>query len=114
MVTLTQRAASTAPCQFSVSVIDDTGAPVDPTGNPVEVSYFPVTSPPAEFDPDTATWYAATWSVQPGNPPTYFVNFMPGPLNGGAPIPAGAYVVIGQVTSTPAVPLLDGCYLILT
>ena len=114
MITLTQKAVSTAPCQFSVSVIDDQGNPYDPSGDAVEVAYAPITSPPTEFDPDTATWYASSWSVQAGPPVTYWVNFMPGPLNGGANLPAGSYTVTGRITDNPAVPILDGCYLVLT
>ena len=112
MVTLTQMASSTAPCQFSVNVIDDEGNPYEPSGDNVKVAFAPVTSPPTAFDADTATWYAATFSVQPG--PVYWVNFMPGPLNGGIPLAAGSYVVKGKITDNPAVPILDGCYLILT
>ena len=114
MVTLTQAAASTAPCQFSVNVIDGEGNPYNPSGDTVEVAYALITSPPTEFDPGTATWYAATWSVQAGNPPTYWVNFMPGPLNGGAPLIVASYIVKGRVIDDPAVPILDGCYLTLT
>jgi hypothetical protein len=115
MVTLTQMAASTAPCQFSVSVIDAEGNPYDPSGDEVEVAYWAVTSPQVPFDADTATWYDATFSVQAGNPnPTYWVNFLPGPLNGGIPLAAGAYIVVGRVVDNPAVPILKGCYLVLS
>lgn len=116
MVTLTQMVWSTAPCQFSVNVIDAEGNPYDPTGDPVEVAYSPVTSPPTAFNPGTATWYPSTWSVQAGNPgpATYWVNFMPGPVNGGAALAAGAYITVARITDNPAVPILDGCYLILT
>lgn len=115
MITLTQMAASTAPCQFSVNVIDAEGNPYDPTGDQVAIAYAPVTSPPTVFDADTATWYAATFSTQAGNPaPTYWINFMPGPLNGGVPLAAGAYIVKGKIIDNPAVPILDGCYLNLT
>ena len=114
MVTLTQAAASTAPCQFSVNVIDSEGNPYNPAGDAVVVAFAPVTSPPTVFNAGTATWYAATWSVQPGNPtPVYWVNFMPGPVNGGINLAAGSYIVKGRITDNPAVPILDGCFLVL-
>ena len=112
MVTLTQMAASTAPCQFSVNVIDAEGNPYDPTGDAVQVAAWAVTSPQAAFNPGTATWYAATWSTSPG--PVHWVNFMPGVLNGGINLGAGSYVVIAKIVDNPAVPLLQGCYLVLT
>jgi hypothetical protein len=116
MITLTQPAASTLPCQFSVNVIDDTGEPVNPTGDEVQVMYYPVTSPPAAFNPGSATWYAATWSVSGSETgsPVYWINFMPGPANSGAALAAGYYIVVGQVIDNPAVPLLSGCRLVLT
>ena len=55
MVTLTQIAASTAPCQFSVNVIDAEGNPYDPTGDAVTVAAWAVTSPQVAFNPGTAT-----------------------------------------------------------
>lgn len=112
MNTLTQMAVSTAPCQFSVNVIDAEGNPYNPSGDAVEVAFWAVTSPAAPFSPDTATWYPATWSVSPG--PVYWVNFMPGPANGGINLGAGSFIVIGRVVDNPAIPLLQGCYLILT
>lgn len=115
MVTLTQSVWSTLPCQFSVSVIDAEGNPYDPSGDDVEVAFHLSTSPPTAFNADTATWYPATFSVQAGNPtPIFWVNFMPGPLNGGIPLTAGSYIVKGKIVDNPAVPILDGCFLSLT
>lgn len=115
MITLTQLAGSTEPMQFSVSVIDAEGNSYDPTGDPAAVAFFLVTSPPASFNPSTATWNTATWSVQAGNPePVYWLNVMPGPLNGGIPVTAGSYIAYGKITDNPAVPVKPLAYVIFT
>lgn len=113
MITLTQLAGSTEPIQFAISAIDAEGNSYNPTSDPVAVAFAPVTSPPAVFNPGTATWNTATWSVQAGNPnPVYWVNVMPGPLNGGIPVTAGSYVAYVRVTDNPAVPILPAAYVI--
>lgn len=111
MITLTQLAGSTEPIQFAIKAITAEGDGLDPTGDPVAVAFALITSPPVTFDPDTATWNMATWSVQPGNPdPVYWVNVLPGP--GGIPVAAGSYVAYVKITDNPAVPVLPAAYVI--
>jgi hypothetical protein len=113
LITLSQLAGSTEPIQFAINAIDDEGSSYDPTGWPVAVAFAAVTSPPAAFDPDTATWNTASWSVQAGNPePVYWVNVMPGPANGGIPVTAGGYTAYVKITTDSAVPVLPAAYVI--
>jgi hypothetical protein len=115
MITLTQLAGSTAPVQFAVEAIDAEGNAYDPTGDPVYVALSAITSPPTAFDPGTATWNSAFWSVQPGNPaPVYWVNILFGPLNGGVAVTAGSYIAYTKITDDPAVPILPSAYVIFT
>jgi hypothetical protein len=75
------------------------------------VAFDPVTSPPAVFNPATATWNTASWSVQTGNPePVYWVNIMAGPANGGIPVTAGSYIAYVKITTSLAVPIRPGAY----
>ena len=115
MITLTQLAGSTAPMQFAINAIDEVGNSYNPTADPVYVAFALVTSPPATFVPSAATWYTASWSVQAGNPdPVYWVNILPGPLNGGVALAAGSYIAYVKITDDPAVPVLPAAYVVLT
>ena len=112
MITLTQMAASTEPVQFSIDAIDGEGNSYDPSGDPVYVALGAVTSPPTAFNAGTATWYTASWSVQPGNPePVYWITVLFGPLNGGIPVTAGPYIAYAKITDNPAVPVKPCAYL---
>lgn len=111
MITLGQIVGSTMPIQFAVNVIDDEGNSYDPTAFPCAVAFALITSPRTAFDPGTATWNTAFWSVQPGNPdPVYWVNVMPGPANGGIPVTAGDYLAYVMITTSSAVPILRGAW----
>jgi len=110
LITLTQLAASLEPVQFAIDAIDEEGNSVDPTGYPVAVALAAITSPPTSFDADTATWNAATWSVQAGPPVAYWVNIQPGP--GGIAVSAGSYVAYTKITATPSIPILPSAYLV--
>lgn len=110
-VTLSQLAGSTEPMQFAIEANDDEGNAIDPTPYPPTVAFDLVTSPQTVFNPATATWNTAFWSVQPGNPdPVYWVNIMPGPANGGIPVTAGAYKAYVKITTSEAVPVLLAAY----
>jgi hypothetical protein len=112
LITLTQLAASTESAQFSISVIDDEGNSYDPTSDPVYVALGAITSPPTTFDADTATWYAATWSTQAGNPnPVYWINATFGPLNGAIPAAVGSFICYGKITDNPDVPVKPLAYM---
>lgn len=115
MITLTQLAKSAEPMQFAIAAIDGTGASIDPTIWAPEVTFAAVTSPPAAFDPDTATWTPATWSVQAGPPATYWVNIEPGP--GGIGVTAGSYIAYTKIITDSQHsrgPVLPSAYAVFT
>lgn len=115
MITLTQLAGSTAPMGFAIHATDEEGNTIDPTVYPViAVAFAAVTSPPTPFNPGAATWNAATWSVQPGNPdPVYWVNVTPGP--GGVPVTAGSYTAYVKITTNaPYGVILPAVYAVFT
>jgi hypothetical protein len=113
VITLTQLADSLAPMQFAIAAIDEDGNTVDPTSFPAEVTFAAITSPPTPFNPGTATWTAASWSVQPGNPgPVYWLNVLPGP--GGVAVAAGSYIAYAKITASPALPILPCVYAVFT
>jgi hypothetical protein len=111
MVTLTQLAESTEPVQLQVSATSE-GLAYDPTGDPVQIAFVPVPSPPASPDPTDAEWNTAYWETDPG--PAYWAGILVGPLNGGVQLEAGAYVAFVKVIDNPAVPVKPGCYLNVT
>jgi len=108
--TLTQLASSTEPVQIQVRAIAG-GSPYDPSGDPVAVAFVLQGGP--EPSPASSGWNAATWEVDPGNPPSYWASVLVGPLNGGIALTAGTYVGYVKVTDNPAVPVKAGCYLVI-
>lgn len=114
MITLTQLAGSDEPVQFAIDAITAAGASYDPSSLPVAVAFAPVTSPATPFNPDTATWNTASWSVQPGNPaPVYWITIDPGP--GGVAVAAGSYTAYVKITTNaPRGVILPAAYTIFT
>lgn len=113
MITLTQMAASTQPIQFSIAASDDEGNVLNPTSYAVAVAFAAITSPPAAFNANTATWNTAEWSTQPGNPnPVYWVNVTPGP--GGIAVTAGAYLAYTQIAAPAGDVILPSAFVIFT
>ena len=111
MITLTQLASSTEPVQIQVKATSD-GSSYDPTGDLVYIAF--VAEGGTEPSPSGSQWNAATWEVDPGDPPTYWASILVGPLNGGIALTAGTYICYVKVTDNPAVPVKPGCYLIIT
>jgi hypothetical protein len=113
VITLTQLAASLEPVQFAIEAISNDGTVIDPTGYPVAVAFALVTSPPTAFNPSTATWNTASWSVQAGTPgPVYWVTIQPGP--GGVALAANSYIAYTKITASSSTPILPSAYLVLT
>lgn len=99
MSTVTLLAGSVEHVRWPVSVTDDTGAVVNPTGDVVKIAFQPVRSA-APLD-----WQAAEWVTDTlPTPDTYYARA----LLGTAPLAlaAGVYTVFLQITDAPEVPIL--------
>lgn len=111
MITLTQLAESTEFVQLQVQATLN-GAPYNPTADSVAIAFVPITSPPTSPDPTSGEWNTAAWETD-SNPATYWASILVGPLNGGVNLAVGSYVACVRVTDNPAVPVKQGCYLLI-
>jgi len=109
VITLTQLAVSTEPVQLRVQASSG-GSPYDPSADPVAIAFVPVTSPSSSPDPTDMEWHTASWEVDAG--PVYWASILVGPLNGGVALAVGSYIVTVKVTDNPAVPVKQGCFLV--
>lgn len=73
------------------------GAPVNPTGDPVQLAFTT-----AGADPQTGDFHAATWQ---GATSPYVAQILVGP-GGTVTLTAGLYAVWVKVTDSPEIPIL--------
>ena len=85
-----------------VSVTDEDGDPVDPTGFPVNMAFVADGVLPVEDD-----WHAATWVTSGGN---YYAKILVGP-DGGVDLPETDYHVYVRVDAGVEYPYMLAGYL---
>lgn len=98
MSTVTIQVDSVEYLFWPVSVTDDEGTVLDPTGDTVTLALRAV----RDYTP--LTFYPATWETDVGTPDTYFVQILCG--TGNFVLDPGVYGVYVKVTDSPEVPIL--------
>lgn len=105
---LSQSVLSTQPIQVQITIKSPDG--YDPTADAVEFAFTPETYPTTQ--PADADWVAGSWQTYPG--PTYWVQTLVGPANGGKALTLGSWQVWVKITDDPAEPVLQPALLTIT
>ena len=112
MITLSQLATSTEYIQLQVVTTQLDGTTYNPTSDPVYVAFLPITSPASSPDPSSGEYNTAFWTTDTSG--NYWAGILVGPLNGGINLAAGSYQVCLKVTDSPAVPVKQAAYLVIS
>ena len=112
MLTLSQLATSTEYIQLQVVTTQLNGTAYNPTSDPVYIAFVPVTSPPSSPDPTSGEWNTAAWVTDTSG--NYWAGILVGPLNGEVNLAVGSYLVVLKVTDSPAVPVKQAAYLMIS